>query len=77
MGDYYGRKLTLVAALSLCVTLMLKDAALLLSWTCELCGIPLSSILWRVALVSTLAYFQLLLLAQPSLHTALPEIWKS
>lgn len=48
-----------------------------LNWMCELCGVPLSSILWRVALVSTLVFFPLLLLAQLNLHNALPEIWKS
>lgn len=44
---------------------------------CELCGVPLLSIMWRVALVSTLVFFPLLLLAQLNLLNALPEIWKS
>lgn len=48
-----------------------------LNWMCELCGVPLSSIMWRVALVSTLVFFPLLLLAQLNLLNAQPEIWKS
>lgn len=48
-----------------------------LNWMCELCGVPLSSILRHAALLSTLVFFPLLLLAQVNLHNALPEIWKS
>lgn len=40
-------------------------------------SVPLSSILWCVASVSTLVFFPLLLLAQLELQDALPGIWKS
>lgn len=40
-------------------------------------SVPLSSILWRVASVSTLVFFPLLLLAQLELQDAPPGIWKS
>lgn len=40
-------------------------------------SVPLSSILWCVASVSTLVFFPLLLLAQLELRDAPPGIWKS
>lgn len=62
---------------ALCLSWVSRDMDLPRIWLCELCGVPLSSILWRVALVSTLVYFPLLLLAQPDLRRAQPEIWKN
>lgn len=70
-------KLFHMGSKDLCLSWVSRDMALPWIWMCELCGVPLSSILWHVALFSTLVYLPLLLLAQLNLHNILPEIWKS